>query len=453
MKRQTITTFQQAAAYIDEIPRFTSKHTVEETKAFLHRMGDPDLGMRILHVAGTNGKGSVCAYLCSILETAGYKVALFTSPHLVCVRERFQVEGEMVSEEDFLRAFQHIYNMLDWEALEREEESAYHPTYFEYLFFIAMVLFPERHPDFCILETGVGGRLDATNSVSRKEISIITHISKDHIAVLGDTLEQIAFEKAGILSPEAPAVFWDTCPETTAVFRRRAEELGISAQSVSENDYSFSNFKRKTIDFCVSTRYYRYIPLTLHTIAAYQMENCTLAIRALEVLDGGRTIRAEHIREGVARCFWAGRMEEVLPEVYVDGAHNEDGIRAFLETVAADGHPGARALLFAVAKDKDYERMTEELAESGLFGRIAVTHMHSSRAMEAGELERVFRKHKDCVLEVYEDVPGAFLGLLEKRGSTERIYIAGSLYLVGEIKELLSHDKFRGRIEEVPSQP
>lgn len=114
MERQRITTFQQAAAYLDETPRFTSKHTVEETKAFLHRLGDPDRRMRILHVAGTNGKGSVCAYLRGILEAAGYRVALFTSPHLVCIRERFQVAGEMISEEDFLRAFRHIYNMLDW---------------------------------------------------------------------------------------------------------------------------------------------------------------------------------------------------------------------------------------------------------------------------------------------------------------------------------------------------
>ena len=453
MERQRITTFQQAAAYLDETPRFTSKHTVEETKAFLHRLGDPDRRMRILHVAGTKGKGSVCAYLRGILEAAGYRVALFTSPHLVCIRERFQVAGEMISEEDFLRAFRHIYNMLDWGALEREEEGAYHPTYFEYLFFIAMVLFPERNPDFCILETGVGGRLDATNSVSRKEISVITHISKDHVNVLGDTLEQIAYEKAGIFAPKTPAVFWDTCPETTAVFLRRAEELGISAHSVSKNDYSFSKFKRKTIDFCVSTRYYRYVTLSLRTIAAYQMENCALAIRAIELLEVGRTIRPEHIREGVARTFWAGRMEEVLPEVYVDGAHNEDGIRAFLETVAADGHPGARTLLFAVAKDKDYERMAEELAGSGLFCRIAVTHMRSSRAVEAGELGRMFQKHPDCVFEEYGDVPGALLGLLEKRGSGERIYIAGSLYLVGEIKELLDHDKFRRRIEEVSSQP
>lgn len=437
MKRQTITTFQQAAAYIDEIPRFTSKHTVEETKAFLRRLGDPDRKMRIIHVAGTNGKGSVCAYLRSILEAAGYSVALFTSPHLTDIRERFTVGGEMVSREEFLGAFLHVYEMLDWEALERGGEKAYHPTYFEYLFFLAMVLFAGKEPDFCILETGLGGRLDATNSVFRKELAVITHISLDHVGVLGDTVEKIAFEKAGIMSAGAPAVYWSTGPQTDAVFERRAGELGISAYSVSENDYSFLNFQRKTIDFCVSTEYYRYIPLTLHTTAAYQMENCTLAVRAAEVLDGGKSITAEHIRQGAESCFWAGRMEEVLPEVYVDGAHNEDGIRAFLETVAGDGHPGRRSLLFGVVRDKDYGRMVQEVVRSGLFQRICLTRMHSSRALEVEELAALFGGYPDCAWEACEDVGTAFRRLCQNREEQERVYVAGSLYLVGEIKELL----------------
>ena len=132
--------------------------------------------------------------------------------------------------------------------------------------------------------------------------------------------------------------------------------------------------------------YDRYIPLTLRTIAAYQMENCALAFRAIEVLEAGRIIAPEQVRQGVADCFWAGRMEEVLPEVYVDGAHNEDGIRAFLETVAGDGHPGRRSLLFGVVRDKDYGRMVQEVVRSGLFQRICLTRMHSSRALEVEEL-------------------------------------------------------------------
>lgn len=454
-KEHTVTTFEQAEAYINSIPRFTSKNTMEDTKAFLHRLGDPDRTMRIIHVAGTNGKGSVCAYINSILRTAGYSTAVFTSPHLVDIRERFSVNGEMISKADFLRAFLFIYERIDKDAPEdgAQERRAYHPTYFEYLFFMAMLLFAERKPDFCILETGLGGRLDATNAVEKKELAVITRIGLDHVEYLGDTLEKIAGEKAGIMHAGAPAVFWDTCAETSAVFERRGAELGISVQSVSKKEYSFSNFRGKAIDFSLHTRYYNYIGLTLNTAAAYQMENAALAVRAVETLDGGRTVTAEQIQRGVAGCFWAGRMEEVLPEVYVDGAHNADGIRAFLESVAMDGHTGKRTLLFSVVRDKDYGHMTEELVKSGLFRKLAVVHMQTGRAVELNTLKELFDRYPDCACETYENVAIALQRLLRDRGGEERIYIAGSLYLAGEIKELLKDDKFRGRTEKIPSEP
>ena len=448
LERNRITTFEEAENYINDLPRFTSKNSMEDTKAFLHRLGDPDRQMRIIHVAGTNGKGSVCACLRSILEAAGYRTAVFTSPHLVSILERFVTDGKAISKEAFLEAFTEIYDRLDWHG-EETEEVRYHPTYFEYLFFIAMLVFRKAKPDFCILETGVGGRLDATNSVFRKELSVITHISLDHVEYLGDTVEKIAFEKAGIMQQGAPVVYWNTSPEAEAVLRRQAENLGILAYSVSENDYSFSKFKRKSIDFCVRTEYYKYITLTLNTIAAYQMENCALAVRAAEVLDGGKTITEEQIKAGVSGFFWAGRMEEVLPEVYVDGAHNEDGVRAFLETVAADGHEGRRSLCFSVVKDKNYEHMAKMLAESNLFGTITVSGMRVGRALSVEKLTELFGS---CA-GVYDHVEDAFYALLEARQARERIYVVGSLYLVGEIKELLENDKFRRRIEEIPSQP
>ncbi len=450
MQEPIITTFEQAAGYLESTPRFTKKNTMEQTKAFLHRLGDPDRCLRIIHVAGTNGKGSVCAYMSSILRAAGFKVALFTSPHLVDIRERFSIDGEMISKEDFLRIFQRILRLVFHT---EDENRLYHPTYFEFLFFIAMVYFQEKAPDYCILETGLGGRLDATNSVSEKKLSVITHISLDHVEYLGDTVEKIAGEKAGILKKGAPAVYWDTCPETTRVFEKKAAELGISAYPVSKNDVSFLNFNRKNIDFSLRTRYYNNISLTLNTIAAYQMENAALAVRALEVLDGGRTLTAENIKKGIADCFWAGRMEEVLPEFYVDGAHNEDGIRAFLETVAGDGHLGTRTLLFGVVKDKDYEHMAEELMKSGLFQKIALTHMNTRRDAGLEVLGELFGRYPDCRVESYTNVAFALEKLLQGRDSKERIYAAGSLYLVGEIKELIEDDKFRGRVKEIPSQP
>ena len=165
-------------------------------------------------------------------------------------------------------------------------------------------------------------------------------------------------------------------------------------------------------------------------------------LTALEVLDKEHRISAENIRQGVADCFWAGRMEEVLPEVYVDGAHNEDGIRAFLETVQADGRDGNRSLLFSVVKEKDYEQMIEELVKSGLFGRFAIAHMQTGRAVTLDRLERIFREYPQCEYVVYDTVTAAFHALLQSRRKEERIYVAGSLYLVGEIKELLENDKF-----------
>lgn len=464
MKKQFITTFEQAVNYIYDTPKFTTKNSLEDTRAFLHKLGDPDRQMKIIHVAGTNGKGSVCAYMRSILEAAGKSVAVFTSPHLVDVRERFVINGEMISKEEFLEAFLTIYEMLDWKALEMTDfnpvsatmaecPKAYHPTFFEFVFFIGLLVFAKHSPDYCILETGLGGRLDATNTVSKKELAVITHISLDHVEYLGNTIAQIAGEKAGIMQTGAPAVYWDTCEESSDVFARFAANLGISAYSVSKNDYTFSNFNRKAIDFSVCTRYYNDISLTLQTIAGYQMENAALAIRAIEVLDGGRTITAKQIRDGIRNCFWAGRMEEVLPEVYVDGAHNEDGVRAFLEAVASDGHVGSRSLLFSVVKDKDYKRMVEEFATSKLFDKIVIAHMQTGRGVDRKELEELFSNYPQCTFEGYDNVAFAFEEMIREQNVGERIYVAGSLYLVGEIKELLNDDKFRRRIEKIPSQP
>ena len=438
MKKQNITTFEEAVNYLYEVPRFTRKNTLEDTKAYLHRLGDPDQKMRIIHVAGTNGKGSVCAYLRYILEAAGYRVAAFTSPHLVDVRERFLIGGKMVEKQTFLDAFLQIYNSLDWEAL--EEDRGYHPTFFEYLFFMAMIIFAEEKPDYCILETGLGGRLDATNAVSRKEISIITRISLDHVEYLGDTVSKIAEEKAGIMQAGAPVIFSDVEEEATAVFCKRASMLGIPVYSVSKNDYAFLNFKNKTIDFSLHSSYHGYVRLRLRTMARYQMENAALAVRAIEVLDKEHTITKQQLQEGVEACFWPGRMEEILPGVYVDGAHNEDGIRAFLDTVGEDGCEGGRSLLFSAVSDKDYAHMIEKVADSGLFDRVAIAHMQTGRAASLESLQQLFDQYPSCQYSLYTDVDTALQELLSHRKEGEHIYIAGSLYLVGEIKESLDHD-------------
>jgi len=448
LKKQQIQTYEEAVNYLYRVPYFTTKNTPEDTRRFLDKLGSPDKGMRIIHVAGTNGKGSVCAYMRNILEAAGYTAAVFTSPHLVDIRERFLIKGQMVEKEAFLEAFLTVYHNIYKDVPEQEqagvEQEFYHPTFFEYLFFMAMVLFADAAPDYCILETGLGGRLDATNSVAKKEISVITSISVDHVEYLGDTLEQIAGEKAGIIQKGAPVVFADNREEVSEIFRDKAQGLGVEAYSVSRNDYAFLRFREKTIDFSYESMYYGYVRFTLQTIATYQMANAALALRAVEVLDGGRTISGEHLIRGVENTFWPGRMEEILPDVFVDGAHNEDGIRAFLQTVEQDGCKGKRMLLFGVVQDKEFVAMADSLVDSGLFSHIAVARLQSARTASLESLEEIFRNkntENNVIAYTLHDSADAALGkLLKKKSSTDRIYVAGSLYLIGEIKESLAHD-------------
>ncbi|MBQ9142321.1 MAG: bifunctional folylpolyglutamate synthase/dihydrofolate synthase [Lachnospiraceae bacterium] len=440
MKRQAIHTYEEAVDYVFNVPKFTTKNTMADTKAFLDKLGNPDRELKIIHVAGTNGKGSVCAYMRSILEVAGKRVAVFTSPHLVDVRERFVIDGEMISKEAFLQAFLTVYNNLNWEELETGK--GYHPTFFEYLFFMAMLIFKEEAPDYCILETGLGGRLDATNAVEKKLLSVITRISLEHVEYLGHTLAAIAGEKAGIMKKDTPVVCLDTDEEVTAVFRKKAEELSVTCYTVSKCDYSFLNFKNKSIDFSYVSRYDYSVDMSLHTIATYQVENCTLALRAIEVLDTERKISKEILQKGVEQCFWAGRMEEVAPEIYVDGAHNADGIRAFLETVQRDGHEGKRKLVFSVVTDKDYSTMLNSLAMSELFGQIWLVRMESYRATSLEEMKNKLPETFQGQIRTFDSAKDAFIAVCKERNPAERVYIVGSLYLVGEIKEYLSNDKF-----------
>ena len=440
MKKQEFNSFEEAVEYLFEVPKFTKKNSIEDTRYFLQKLGSPDRRLKIIHVAGTNGKGSTCSYMKSILEAAGKRVALFTSPHLVDVRERFRIGQEMITKEQFFQAFTYIYNLLEWESLEKG--AGYHPTFFEYLFFMAMLIFEKEDVDYCILETGLGGRLDATNSVENKLLSVITRISLEHVEYLGNSIREIAGEKAGIIRQGVPVVFSDVEKEATAVFLEKAEQMSCPAYPVSKNDYRVLNLRNKSIDFSYVSRYDKNVctTLCLHTIARYQVENCALALRAIEVLDTEREITKEQIIRGVAACFWEGRMEEVQPEVYVDGAHNEDGIRAFLETVAGDGHPGKRTLLFSVVSDKDYGKMIGAIGRCGLFDKLVVARLDNSRAASFEDLERHLAQVTAYRGEHYGDTISAFKSCLECREEGERIYVAGSLYLVGEIKEFLEND-------------
>ncbi len=425
-------TYQEAEKYILSIPKFTKKNDPRTTSEFYERLGEPGKNSKIVHVAGTNGKGSVCAYINSILSTAGYRVGMFTSPHLVTMLERFRIANQNVTEEIFLDAFCVVMNEVsNWNKIKKE----YHPTFFEILFFIGMLIFEQQKVPFIILETGLGGRLDATNSIKSPNACVITKISLDHCEYLGDTLAEIAGEKAGIIKSNVPVIFLDDKEEVTKVIETEAKKRQSPTFAVHNTNFNILKNSDKGIDFSLESKYYGYIRLTLSTCALYQMINVALAVRTVEILDETHIISKEQVIEGVASTKWAGRMEEILPGVIVEGAHNADGIQAFVDSLKAIDHKNNH-LLFAVVSDKDYNTMIKILMEAGLFTRIAITKIEGTRAVELEELKEIFLKYTK-ELYLYEDVEKAILDCLNEKKKEDRLYIVGSLYLVGLVKEIL----------------
>lgn len=425
--------YEKAERYILDVPKFTSKNGLEDTELFLKILGSPEEGKKIIHVAGTNGKGSVCAYLCSILAKGGYSVGMFTSPHLVEMRERFRIGKDLITEESFLWGFRYVMERLE-EMRRISGKPAYHPTFFELLFLMGMAIFREEKVEYIILETGLGGRKDATNAIKHPVLTAITSIGYDHMEYLGNTIEEIAGEKAGILKPDVPVVFCGKRQEASIIIEERAKMLGNKAVGIKEGDFFYNKLTKKSIDFFMYSRYYGYIRLKLETDALYQAENAAIAVRCMEEMPDGRSMKREQIEEGLRETFWEGRMEEVLPEVYVDGAHNEDGIRAFVRSAEADGCKGRRYLLFCAVGDKDYGGMIDILKGSGLFDGAMVAGIRNIRGVEPELLKRRFEGMK-CGFA--RDTAEALDDLLAEKKEEDFIYVVGSLYLVGEVKALL----------------
>ena len=311
--------YQAAAAYIAELPRFTKKHSLEHTKEFLRRLGNPSADRRIIHVAGTNGKGSVCAFLQALLLAEGKETGFFTSPHLISVNERIRKNNVPVSDEMFYEVFCRVYSA----AREMEEEGAGHPSYFEFLFGMGMEAFERMDVEYIILETGLGGRLDATNAAECPAVSVITSISLDHTDILGDTVAQIASEKAGIIKDHVPVFFDGSDEEAAKVIRRAAAAKGAPCKEISNHAFEIQEVTRKYIAFSRMNAYDEYVIYRVPICGCYQAMNAEIALETAEYLlkesarDQGRDRRWQ---EAIASVRWEGRMEEAAPHLILDGA-------------------------------------------------------------------------------------------------------------------------------------
>lgn len=429
-------TYEEAAAYIEEIPKFTKKHTLEHTKTFLKRLGNPAADRKIVHVAGTNGKGSVCAYLQAILMAEGKRTGFFTSPHLVSVNERIRVDNIQIDNETFLKMFRKVLKIVR----QMVEDGIEHPSYFEFLFGMGMTAFAETDVEYIILETGLGGRLDATNAIDNPALAIITSISLDHTAILGDTIEKIAGEKAGIIKPGVPVFFDGSSKKAAEVIKAKASELGVSCREVTKNAYEIQEVHRKYIAFSRRSAYDKDVIFQVPMCGCYQAMNAELALEASEYLLAGEEIHMDRWKEALAELHWEGRMERVGAHITVDGAHNPGAMEAFVESVKAldESERGEMVLLFSAVSDKKYDQMIEYLCENLDVKAYVVTQIEDERGVPAEELADVFRRYTDRPVYCKERLEDAVRTAMNERGETGEIYCLGSLYLVGMMKKLLA---------------
>ncbi len=422
-----------AVDYIETIPKFTVKHPPEHTRELLSRLGNPQEGIKIIHVAGTNGKGSVCAYLNAMLLAGGKKTGLFTSPHLVRINERFQINGEDVSDEQFLNAFLKVEKA----AKEYEAEGEGHPSYFETLFLMGMLIFKEAGVEYLVMETGLGGRLDATNVVEKPLACIITSISRDHTEYLGDTLEAIAGEKAGIIKAGVPVIYDASQPGPASVIAAKAKEMGSPAWPMEPSFYEMKTQSREGITFTFAYPGGEKAELVIPYVAKYQMMNASLAFYTMHILQDVHDIPKNVLAEGLSKIKWPCRMEMAAPGVIIDGAHNEDGIAQFVSTAGYFAKENEITILFTAVADKHYHEMIGEICEGIHPSHVVATQIDGSRVVPAEVLAEDFRKAGCTDVCAEPEIGAAYEKALGKKGSG-MLFCVGSLYLAGELKAYLA---------------
>lgn len=414
-------TYAEALDHLHGLAVFGARFGLETTRRMAAALGNPQERLRFIHVAGTNGKGSTCAMLESVYRAAGFRVGLFTSPHLVSFRERMQVNRELISEAEVARLVEEVFSVqcsvFSGEKIEAGEAES--PTFFEFVTVMALKWFVEQRCDVVIWETGLGGRLDATNIVTPLA-SVITNIALDHQQWLGDTLAKIAAEKAGIIKPGVPVLTAADAPEALAVIREVAErkEAPLTLATGELNAGAETG-----------------APVTLPLRGAHQRRNAALAAAVVRELQAQLPVGEAALRHGLESVRWAGRLQVERiggREFILDGAHNSDGVHALAAALRSELAGQPFALVLGMLADKDCELMCRELAP--LAGRIAAVRVASNRSLPPEALAEFCRRaNSTASVTAHDSVAGA----LEALSAEPRVVIAGSLYLIGEALERL----------------
>lgn len=426
--------YNEALQFIHESHKFGMRLGLDNIKKLLELLGNPQNNLKIIHVAGTNGKGSTCSFISSILKESGYKVGLYTSPFLETFTERIRVNGENISEEEVGK----IVSLIKEKIEIMVSEGYSYPTEFEIVTAMAFYYYNQEKVDFVALEVGLGGRYDATNVIDKPVVSAITSISLDHTGILGDTLAKIAFEKGGIIKEDCPTIVYPQQEEASEVIKNIcAEKKSKYIECDFKNiEIKSSNINSQIYNCNINGKELRDLEIKL--IGDHQIKNSIVALNVIEYLNDIKitNISEENIRKGLLETKWPGRIEKISenPMFIIDGAHNEEGAKSLANSIDKYFENKNKILVIGMLEDKDIDSVLDLLIPK--FNNVITTTPDNPRAIDANKLKEKIERYNievTCKPNIKEAVDYA----LEISNKDDVIISAGSLYMIGNVRTII----------------
>lgn len=426
--------YEEAMKYISSIGKFGSNYGLKRTFRLLELLGNPDKKLKLIHVAGTNGKGSTTAMITKVLRGMGYKVGMYTSPYIEEFEERIQINGENIPKEKLVSLLVEVK-----EAVEKVIKEGYdHPTQFEILTALMFLYFYREKVDYGVVEVGLGGALDSTN-VLTPIVSVITSISYDHMNILGDTIEEIAEQKAGIIKEGIPVVVYPEEKNVQDVIVKKTEEMNSRIRLVQKNSVKLLNINRDDMyqEVQVSTMKNDY-KVKLPLLGAHQMLNLAVVLNTIEVIFEGQNekLNVKLVEKSLEDVEWKGRLEVLnkKPLIVIDGAHNIDGIKSLTYNVNKYFKYKNMILLLGILADKQVDEMIKEIVPFA--EKVYALTPHSDRAQLSQELKNKIVKYNKNVIAI-ESYEEAVSKAISEADEDDLILISGSLYMIGDMRKIL----------------
>ena len=430
-------TYKDAMEYISSVGRFGSNYGLKRTFRLLELLGSPHEKIKLIHVAGTNGKGSTTAMITKILRGLGYKVGMYTSPYLEEFEERIQINGENINKNTLVNLLEEVKIAID----KVIEEGYEHPTEFEIITALMFLYFYNERVDYGVIEVGLGGRLDSTNVLTPK-VSVIASISLDHMNILGDNLKDIAKEKAGIIKEGVPVILYPQKKEVEEVILKIAKEKNAKVYSVEKEngkliDIDYENLYQNVEVESYKNKYNIKLPL----LGEHQILNLNVALNTIEVLCEQEQIKFDKkiVEKSLEDVKWIGRLEVIgkKPTIVIDGAHNIDGIKALRKNIEKYFKYNKIYLLLGILADKQVKEMIEEIAP--VAEKIYALTPHSERAELSEDLKNEILKYNSntVAFESYEEVISK---ALKEAKEEDLILISGSLYMIGDMRKIITRN-------------